>query len=568
MSSTPWGLDGLHKRISDTDVSGIESMDAQQVRYWLSLWEQQAARFTEEQARQRILRRGGREYDQLRLDESLAGLQSMNLPTSAYNLLIDRSLAIAQTPDEQRAALLRKKNSLHDLVFDTPEFEKISGEATDYAGTLRMSIHGYADLSLDAADRLLESSADSGTREAIWRQFGNLPELQTKAHRVVRFAIENMIHVVNSQNYSFLGIPEFQSWLWEAPSPVEVEAMMRTFVEGTKSTYDRLVSDLLSFSTIQPWDLDFLLSSCDPLQEIQLPDTSAEILEMSRKLFYALGHNPALVAAIYPARPNVILDIEKRDGKQRGGCNYNMGPYSDKQAIYLNPVSFEASHRSMINTFPHEMGHKSENLTSQHLVFPPGGTVGIDPAFYYEALPAKEVLSTLHEHISQEPEALELIFGELPFDRMHLAKWKLLTDLFQIYKIIRVSLGEYALHRDPESAPEAFMEAEKFVSPSSMDTSSIVPCSSYVKTRHLYGSPGYYPSYFIADLHRLPLARALKQNFGSLLTPHTGPFLAQHIMKGNRTPMAERIASATGVHDPLENAIRYFNESYAGLSHR
>ena len=125
------------------------------------------------------------------------------------------------------------------------------------------------------------------------------------------------------------------------------------------------------------------------------------------------------------------------------------------------------------------------------------------------------------------------------------------------------------MHRDGvEVAQEAFMESEKMVSPENMDTHAMVPSSSYLKTRHLYSAPGYYPSYFIAELYRIPLISTLVNLFGSAFTPHTGPFLTEHIMVGNRTPMAERIACATGVTDPLLNAILYFNESYAALARK
>ncbi len=543
-----WGMDLIGGNV-DIPVRDVSTMTFAEVKAALDHYDIILSAAEEETDLDILYQRGGKESP--RADAAKKAREAKTLihsPGSTYHRLIARFADLATEPVDRRAVALREIHAVYERFVSDPEFDADRKTTLDAYRKRRISVPAVGEVGLDRVGTLLQSHPDSEVRKAVYLGSRALDDIEALVHHEIN-RLNSRVHE-RSQSPDFFSV---RANYCEVPADA-VELTMRAFVDGTKETYEKLFRELITSEKIKPWDFAYLVTQKDPFTSFPIPTDPHRLLAIGLDLLRKVGYDSELVDRLYGSREGVYLDIEEREGKGPGAFTCSLGPFSHgKNILFYNPRNFEADARRRWTVFPHELGHGIHHEMSREAsarygaVFFGENTVGLEViSKFHDALPLEEAFSSAHFTGS---------------DLKHIKKWQIYTDLSSAYGIIRLSIGDMTMHREgTQAARGGFHSGYELVRPELVDD-TLGPSSAYVLTHHLFNQPGYIFTYFMADLYRLALLQAAREQNGALITPNTASFLTDKIMVGNVRSMHERVVRTTGTSDLVGNATRYFNDS-------
>ncbi len=551
-----WGLDGLESSVLELKLDDpVEEMDIGQVKALLHHFDTELSFLEEETDLDAFLDKGGK--DSSRKDKNKEA-ERRKLEISAqdglYSRLLDRFEALAINPLDLRAVELRKHQMIYDLVLGGSEFNDASKAVGKVYREKQLQVNGDL-VGISKIMQLVQGDHSETIRRAAYFALRELDDLEASLHAQV--GIINGI--IRTTDKGFTNIIDVRTYCCESVSSQDLKALIFRFVNETKSIFNALYHELISDTSVNPWDSSYLSILKDPFSKLNVPQDPKELFNIALSILVDLGYERNFIKDFYnPERPGVFLDIEQRDGKKSGAATFSLGPFSKgKNMLYYDPTVFVPNPRRRWTVFPHELGHGIHHEFSRR--------EGQDAIFYDEPVNSSETFSFFHESAASSPEALKKYLGINYSDASVLAKWELFKSLAQIYTSAAITLGEIGMHVDgPLYARERFFEAETLTRAENIRSFS--ESSSYTSTPHLHAVPGYYLGYFLAHLNQVALTHSIKQELGTLFHPKTARILTEKLMIGNVAPIHERIASVTGISDTLTGSIEYFRTFYSELN--
>jgi hypothetical protein len=561
LSQITWGIDGIGKSVLERRLpKPIDRMDASEVAATLKEYDSELSYLEEETDFKGFNEFGGRKNPRsAKATQAEERKEKINQPDGDYQKLISRSLEVAESPLERRAVDLRRRRALYDALENQPEFIRLRDATRATYGQKRLKIDGVGEVSIGRAQMLMQKETNPSIREALYHALRTeLADVEVAFFDEIKTLNGLVAKISPTMGHNFTNFFEVSANYCEAPSPEHIGKMMRRFVEETKDIYNALIRELVSAEHINPWDFGFIMNQRDPFTKLPVPQDPTELFNAGLALLKDFGYPQTLVDELYDSKsPGVFLDIEKRDGKIPGAATFSLGPLSiGKNMLYYEPVVFSGNPRKRWGVFPHEFGH-GLHFNYSRLAAKESGAI-----FFIESTPGSETISETHENAAFHPAALEKYLGVSQNDFDLFAKWKLFNDIAQMYGMARVALGELAIHtQGVEHARTGNLEAEILTRP---DIIKGTPREStmYLTTPHIHGQPGYYFAYFVAANYEGALSHSIRAKNGTLLSPATAQTLTRDIMVGNTTPMAERIAKATGEKDFIGSVIKDCKERY------
>lgn len=563
----PWGLD-LLKGASVLEErlmpSNIEQMTLGNVEKLLARFDHEQSAAFEEDDRRTIIEYYSKIPNTRRVEGELAQkrLQEINAPGGMYDQLVRRFAQLACDPSQQRQADLRLRGLLYHAVKSA--FDEAVGRTTTVYSAVRIPI-GKTHLKANQILPFFSAQRLSARRRELYDKLGPaLEETEKALHEELAIA-DRLVQKFGKEagQPSLRHMSDLATHAYETAPPLEIMDMMVEFVTHTKKVYNALFGKLIGKKQLHPADSMYKLVQKDPFVRLDIPTNPETLLSLSKELYCKLGYDRDVLERFFdPSKPDVFIDILERDGKRPGAAMSSLGSLSTGNLFYYEPTTFVGRNRKRWGTMCHEMGHVLHTVYSRR-------AASVSPVFALESTPTTETFAMFHEHIMKSVEGINAFSKQVGFkeDEKPLFKaWNLLSMIQDVYNIINCAYGELGTNEcGTKYAREQNYKAEMMVQPDVVDISSIHPSAAYTKTPHLFGDPGYYYAYFVAELQLIALAQKLKREQGKLLSSETGPFLVEHMMTGNATSMSERIKNTTGVTDLVANAIKYVKTEYDQL---
>ncbi|MDO8481289.1 MAG: hypothetical protein Q7S65_05780 [Nanoarchaeota archaeon] len=552
-----WGIDQIVQSVTERELPrAVSEMNLAEVNFWLLEHDRELSHLEEETDRHDLMGLGARKEPEReeKYKRATELKERINATGGVYDQLIGRFETLATTEVERRAVKVRRDRKLYDGVHGSQAFNS-EHEKAAAAYKQPLIVPDVGSLTMSDFRREMKGNPDGETRRRIFVASTQLDGLESA------FADERAAH--NRQVIAFAGgrvanIFDVQAEWYEAPKAHEIGAVLLRFVEGTKDIYDALMRELLGEGPLEPWDVQFLLATKDPFAGLDVPQNPVVLLRNSIDLFVRMGYDRKTLERLYdPRNPNVLLDIEERQGKRPQAVSLSLGAFSDgKNGLFFDPVSYSTDSRKRAGIFPHEMGHFMDFEACRR-------AAQEDPSFFFQPVNGSESFSMTHDLAPFDPVHLREHYGVS--DTRLIEKWTLLQHLFELYSTVEITLMDVALSTCGRSELRtAAREARELVRPANVRRHD--PGTWYTTVAHLWNQPGYYQAYFWGRSNGLAIAATIIDQSGTLLTPNTERFLRERVMTGNRIPIQQRVAAATGIQDPVQGTINYIRKEYRRLA--